>query len=39
MAGNGMGKNGGKHRKQVFLGNGASSTVPPTFRVLDFVYS
>ena len=39
MAGNGMGKNGGKYNKQVFLGNGASSIAPPIFRVSNFVYS
>jgi hypothetical protein len=39
MAGNGTGRNGGKHRKQVVLENGASSTAPPTFRVSSFIYS
>jgi hypothetical protein len=40
MAGNGIGKDGGKHsKKQVLGGNGASSTAPPTFRFFGFVYS
>ena len=38
MAGNGMGENGGKHIKDVLLGNGASFTGPPTFKVSGFVY-
>jgi hypothetical protein len=39
MAGNGTGRNGGKHSKQVVLGNDASSMAPPTFRLSGFIYS
>ena len=38
MADNGLPKNGGKHNKQIILRKGASSSAPPTFRMIDLVY-